>query len=534
MVALSSSNQCPQTFFNSKHIGSVDETLSLLVTWDAESIYTGHSAAERYIEIENECDPEDESLRAPPAKDDVNDDEGAELEDGAVFSLFNALSDVKEIQYNATEGKDDDKDEIDENQGTRNVLEEDNNDATSVASNYEADDDHDDMLAGSQGSQKSAAGAMHMPIVFLLAFRHLFHGFLKQTFRRNKASSESNDVVTDTSTGTGEIGTEWDLDNVEIPDIPDIENESEDVNQGSSDTIDFSSAAAESASAQRTAPAEEAKPSASPTVSTKSNSKGKCRAILRRLPFRRTKNRGLQLLKSRSGSSDESDPATSTQAMSNSTGSGDSGDKVSTDAAAASHGYSGEAAMHSFLAGLPANPDPYVNGLNGDCDGSASDAFSMSYHDDDDTLDNISYTFSDDIGAVESRDVDSVADLTKEIRLKVSNDEDIEDDDVSLLDGLLGDDDEGGVGGLPSDEDDGNNDTSSNQNNTDHIHVNNPAIDDEDEYEDIRPIFKHHTLRHASETHTSYDFAVNEERDDIGCAQTMPLNKEVGYDLVDL
>lgn len=480
---------------------------------------SGRPAAERYLEIENESDPEDERLRAPPAKEeaDDDDDEGVKTDAGAVLELVKAISDVKDIEYDATKNdtaKGDDK--IDSNDN----------------------DDGEEMLARSQDNQKNSAATM--PIVFLLAFRHLFHGFFKQNtrrFRRNNkkpsatpASGENgdsfqfHDATTTSGTGNG-LGIDWDLDNIEIPDI---ESDNEDDSEGSDDTGEHRTSTAAASVSTDSIESSHWRP----------KSKGKRRAIARRLRLRGTKSRGLQLLKSRSGSSDYNDPATRrSQTMSNLSGRADLDDEVSTEADAALKGNSNEASMHSFLAGLPANPDPYANRMNGDCNGSAaSDSFCISYHDDDDTLDNVSYAFSDDIGVVESRDVGSITDgMASEIRVTVSDGDGNEDDVISFL----GDEDEAEGSCAPSDEDavdDNVVSTTGSENKSDALtHFRQPAIDDEDEYEDIRPLFKHRALRDAAEMQTSYDFAVqHDERDDIGSTERMPLVNKAGYDLVDL
>jgi len=150
----------------------------------------------------------------------------------------------------------------------------------------------------------------------------------------------------------------------------------------------------------------------------------------------------------------------------------------------------------------------------------------------------VSYAFSDDIGVVESRDAGSITDgMTSEIRVTVSDDDGSEDDVISLL----GDEDEAEDSLAPSDEDVVDDNAVSTmgtsfENKSDALtHLGQPAIDDEDEYEDIRPLFKHRALRDAAEMHTSYDFAVqHDERDDTGSTQRMPRVNKEGYDLVDL
>jgi len=208
----------------------------------------------------------------------------------------------------------------------------------------------------------------------------------------------------------------------------------------------------------------------------------------------------LQLIQSRSSSSDNSDPVTATTSVGernlSSGGSGDSADNKS------SVGRSSKVVAHT----------------NEYCDcGSASEAYNVSYHElDDDTIDGASYAFSQAAGISEEAKVEvDIGSFVARIGVDLSNasteggtdaisilfdDEDEDEAGDDLLAISVGDGDEKSSGE--------NDECGSSE--SPPISENNPA----DELDYIRPLFTHQSLRQASEKRTSYDFVIDEDESD--------------------
>ena len=201
----------------------------------------------------------------------------------------------------------------------------------------------------------------------------------------------------------------------------------------------------------------------------------------------------LQLIQSRSSSSDNSDPVTATTSVGernlSSGGSGDSADKSSV-------GRSSKVVAHT---------NEYCEG------GSASEAYNVSYHElDDDTLDGASYAFSQAAGISEEAKVEvDIGSVVARIGVDLGNaNTEGGNDAISIL---FDDEDEDEAGDeiLAISVGDGENDECGSSESPS-ISENNPA----DELDYIRPLFTHQSLRQASEKRTSYDFVIDEDESD--------------------
>ena len=197
----------------------------------------------------------------------------------------------------------------------------------------------------------------------------------------------------------------------------------------------------------------------------------------------------LQLIQSRSSSSDNSDPVTATTSVGernlSSGGSGDSADNKS------SVGRSSKVVAHT----------------NEYCDcGSASEAYNVSYHElDDDTIDGASYAFSQAAGISEEAKVEvDIGSVVARIGVDLSNASTEGGNDAISI--LFDDEDEDEAGDdllAISVGECGSSESPS-------ISENSPA----DELDYIRPLFTHQSLRQASEKRTSYDFVIDEDESD--------------------
>uniref|UniRef100_A0A7S3P657 Glutaredoxin domain-containing protein n=1 Tax=Amphora coffeiformis TaxID=265554 RepID=A0A7S3P657_9STRA len=82
MLALSDRVSTPQVFFNTRHVGGADETISLLETWDKDKKQAYASPYERYMaEIGNHFDPTNPRLSLPeeaPVELEAGPDRGKE------------------------------------------------------------------------------------------------------------------------------------------------------------------------------------------------------------------------------------------------------------------------------------------------------------------------------------------------------------------------------------------------------------------------------------------------------------------------
>ena len=201
----------------------------------------------------------------------------------------------------------------------------------------------------------------------------------------------------------------------------------------------------------------------------------------------------LQLIQSRSSSSDNSDPVTATTSVGernlSSGGSGDSADKSSV-------GRSSKVVAHT---------NEYCEG------GFASEAYNVSYHElDDDTLDGASYAFSQAAGISEEAKVEvDIGSVVARIGVDLGNaNTEGGNDAISIL---FDDEDEDEAGDdlLAISVGDGENDECGSSESPS-ISENNPA----DELDYIRPLFTHQSLRQASEKRTSYDFVIDEDESD--------------------
>ena len=209
----------------------------------------------------------------------------------------------------------------------------------------------------------------------------------------------------------------------------------------------------------------------------------------------------LQLIQSRSSSSDNSDPVTATTSVGernlSAGGSGDSADKSSVGR------------------GSKVFRNPLANSDSRD-GGSASEAYNVSYHElDDDTIDGASYAFSQAAGISEEAKVE--VDIGSVVaRIGVDLGTGGGDDAISILfDDEAGDDllaiSVGDADEMKEDELVENNEHGSSESPS-MLH-NNPA----DELDYIQPLFTHQSLRQASEKRTSYDFVIDEEESDDEC-----------------
>ena len=191
----------------------------------------------------------------------------------------------------------------------------------------------------------------------------------------------------------------------------------------------------------------------------------------------------LQLIQSRSSSSDNSDPVTATTSVGernlSSGGSGDSADKSSV-------GRSSKVVAHT-------------------------NEYNVSYHElDDDTLDGASYAFSQAAGISEEAKVEvDIGSVVARIGVDLGNANTGEGDDAISI--LFDDEDEDEAGDdlLAISVGDGENDECGSSESPP-ISENNPA----DELDYIRPLFTHQSLRQASEKRTSYDFVIDEDESD--------------------
>ena len=191
----------------------------------------------------------------------------------------------------------------------------------------------------------------------------------------------------------------------------------------------------------------------------------------------------LQLIQSRSSSSDNSEPVTATTSVGERNlspgGSGDSADKSSV-------GRSSKVVAHT-------------------------NEYNVSYHElDDDTLDGASYAFSQAAGISEEAKVEvDIGSVVARIGVDLGNaNTEGGNDAISIL---FDDEDEDEAGDdlLAISVGDGENDECGSSESPS-ISKNNPA----DELDYIRPLFTHQSLRQASEKRTSYDFVIDEDESD--------------------
>lgn len=138
-----------------------------------------------------------------------------------------------------------------------------------------------------------------------------------------------------------------------------------------------------------------------------------------------------------SSSTSTSTPITAkTATLSESLGSGDSGDVSNEYGAGVDISpYCAELSMEQFLADLPAIPDQLDTNRLSNVDASESESMmEFSYIEDDETILSYTYSLSQDCGIVESRDDadDFIADISKEILLTAMTEEEDLKDDVSL------------------------------------------------------------------------------------------------------
>ena len=235
--------------------------------------------------------------------------------------------------------------------------------------------------------------------------------------------------------------------------------------------------------------------------SVTSTASGKGPNVFHLSPKRKGIRGRLQLIQSRSSSSDNSDPVTATTSVGernlSAGGSGDSADKSSV-------GRSSKVFR---------NPLAHSDSRDG---GSASEAYNVSYHElDDDTIDGASYAFSQAAGISEEAKVE--VDIGSVVaRIGVDLGTGGGDDAISILfDDEAGDDllaiSVGDADEMKEDELVENNEHGSSESPS-MLH-NNPA----DELDYIQPLFTHQSLRQASEKRTSYDFVIDEEESDDEC-----------------
>ena len=247
---------------------------------------------------------------------------------------------------------------------------------------------------------------------------------------------------------------------------------------------------------------------------------------LRLLPKRRSTRRRIQLFKSRSSSSDGSDPTTTTTSINGeqnrllSDGSGDSADR---------------------------STQPATHNTNEILEGSVSEVCDVSFYDneDDKTLGDVSYAFSqaagisveeprvyDDIGIGSTWDEIGISRSTdSEGRVMLQADTVVGTDGGDAISLMFDDEDEtdGDLFALSDANEDGENDESNDDNDGGDRFKSDSSevatmfgniIPDELEY--IQPLFTHKSLRQASEKQTSYDFVTNdEENDDDGVCAAM-------------
>ena len=239
--------------------------------------------------------------------------------------------------------------------------------------------------------------------------------------------------------------------------------------------------------------------------SVTSTASGKGPNVFHLSPKRKGIRGRLQLIQSRSSSSDNSDPVTATTSVGernlSAGGSGDSADKSSV-------GRSSKVFR---------NPLAHSDSRDG---GSASEAYNVSYHElDDDTIDGASYAFSQaagiseeakvevDIGSVVARIGNACTEGGDDAISILFDDEDEDEAGDDLLAISVGDADE-----MKEDESSGENDERGSSESPSLLE-NNPA----DELDYIHPLFTHQSLRQASEKRTSYDFVIDEEESDDEC-----------------